>query len=655
MALPSLPLRIPAFLGDSQSSSPFLLADAYSSGGSVNIYIDKLGQIRTVGGWLRQNAAAYTTDTGASAAMIRALYNYRRVAAGATTRQLLFVLDDQVNEWELWFSTDLGVTGTLIADLGAGSVGAIPDFGLFGDELYVVNGVITARLWNGTALANVGATQLAAPTLADAGAGSLNGSGYKYRVVPIQANKARKAGSVSSASLQVRNRRITVTWAADADGTVIGYEVWRTSGSGLDFYLVGYVDGRLTVTYVGDTLPDSDLITREAMSVVASHGDAPPTGAYFAVPHKGRMWWLRTDTYPRRGWISDPGDADSVYVDRNYIDCTDAASLGDICTGGTGEYEGVFVFWCENTVWVISGTGRIIGEEIDWRKRRTNAKTGALTHRAVVRVPAGAVYINQEGQRIVTEQNTLAFLTPQKDIRLFDGGNDTIISYPKLDTLALLNKAHGRKAYAYDDVDHSMFVWVYPSGAATEPNYAVAWNYRYGTWHEWDGANWGHVTQGESSAGAFSMVAGEARVATGAFLYKLWTGDTRDGASITGTWMSKPIYPAILEGGPPDIQHEKRLEALFMLFAKDASPTALTIGILPHDAADGDTPEISRTAISATSRVLVPARQPPTGENPGKYFSGPGFRLKATSTATSGPWVLEAIEGSYQVLPGTTR
>ena len=112
---------ISALLGDAQGQSPFLLAHAYSSGGSINLYINKFGQIRPIDGYTRQNSTAYTTDTGGSAALVRGLYQYRRIAAGTITRQLLFILDDAVNEWELHYSTDLGVTRTFITDFGAGS------------------------------------------------------------------------------------------------------------------------------------------------------------------------------------------------------------------------------------------------------------------------------------------------------------------------------------------------------------------------------------------------------------------------------------------------------------------------------------------------------------------------------------------------------
>ncbi|HYE78383.1 MAG TPA: hypothetical protein VEI97_10375, partial [bacterium] len=576
--IPSLTHSIAAILGDAQSQNPLLLADAYSSGGSLNLYIDKLGRVRGVEGWTKKNNAAVPTNTGNSAAMLRSLFMYRKIAAGSTTRQLLIALDDQTDEFELYHSTDLGVNWTFIVDLGAGSANSIPDWAVIGDELFFTNGVVVPRMWNGSSLTTAGATQLAAPTLADAGAGNLNGAGYKYRVVPIKANKTRKPASAASSALQVQNKRITVSWTADADVDVIGYEVWRTTGSSLDFYLVTFVSGRLTVSYVGDTLPDSELITRPAMSVVAAHGDPPPTGAYFCKAWKGRMLWGRTDSAPRKWFISDPGDPDSVYQDRSYVDCTDAASLGDVSTGGTPDFEGMFVIWCEKSVWFLSGTGVLINQILDWRLRRQSARTGTVHHRTVVRVPDGAVYTDQNGTVQRTRGSHLAYLTPEKDIRLLNGdGDDTIISFPKTTTLARLNPSHWRKAYAYDDSTHGMFVWVFPVDNGTEPSIAVAWNYWYGTWHEWDAHNFGHVCQAESATAANLLLAGEARTATGAFIYQLWNGDSRNGDNITYTLMTKPIYPPVFPGGLPDVMQEKRMEAAYLMFEKDASPTTITL------------------------------------------------------------------------------
>jgi hypothetical protein len=583
--------------------------------------------------------------------MIRSLYQYRKIAAGAITRQVLFQLDDQVNECELYYTTDLGVTKTLITDFGAGSINTIFDFATFGDELWMTNGVITPRLWNGASLSAGGATQLAAPTIASGGAGVLLGT-YRYRVVPINSDKTRKPGSVTSAVFRANLNSAGVTWVADADGGVVGYEIYRTTGSGLDFYLVTYIDGRTTVTYT-DNLSDEELLTHESMSVIASVGDPPPSGAYYCFPHKGRMIWARTDTYPRRFWWSDPGDADSVYMERSFSECTDSKSLGDQLTGGVGDYEGMFVLFLEKSIWTVSGTGTILGGAFDWRKRRSNAKTGTHSSRTVARVSAGSSYLGPDGNTIQTPKNMLAYLTPRKDIRLFDGSNDYIISNPKRDTLARLNLSAANKAFVFDDEDRQMLCWVFPIDSSTEPNYTVAWNYQLGTWHEWSGTSFGHVVAAEDSTSTV-LLAGEALKTTGAFVYKLWNGNNRDGASITSTFMSKAIYPPVDQTGLNDFTQEKRLESIILMFEKDGTPTTVTVGFLPHDAADSDSVSFSKS-VSATSRVKVQAQQGASDPNPGKFHFGVGWRLKVTSTVTSGPWILDGIQSVYVPLAGKTR
>lgn len=648
----TLTLQIPAILGDAQSQSPFVLSNAYSPQGSKNLWINKLGQIRLISGYAAQHGAAYTTDTGASAALIRGMYFYRKVAAGAVTRQLLFVLDDGNNEWELYYSTDLGATRTLILDFGSTPVGKIPMFAMMGTELFMVNGVSTARMWNGTSLVSVGATQIAAPTAADNGAGPMNGS-YRYRVVPVKAGNVRKPGSVTSTAYQYQNRQTTLSWTADADTDVLGYEIYRTTGSSIDFYLVTYSEGRTVVTY-NDTMSDGMLITRAAMALTAPVGDPPPTGCYDCEPHKLRMWWCGTDTYPLRAWWSDPGDPDSVYQDRSYTEFADAQSVGDTLKGATGEYEGTIIFWCERSVWVISGTGALINGYTDWRKRRSNATTGTVSKRTVVRVPQGAVYYDHSGEKVTVDRNMLAFLSPNKDIRLFNGTNDFVMSYAKTETLARINSQYVYKAWGYNDVAHNMYVWVVPIDNSTEPNYSIAWNYVYGTMHEWDGTNFAHGAVVESTTEQNIVLAGEARTATGAFIYKLWTGDAQAGANITGTLFTKPLYLPIVADGPPDIQQEKRVEALTLLFDKDGSPTTLSIKVHPYNAAAGDTPQFTKSVVGS-SRVRVPIRQGQSDPNPGRFFHGVGVVFEITSEATTGPWTLQALTVDYAIHAGKTR
>ena len=208
-----------AFLGDDQSQSPILLPRAYSSGGSVNLWIDKMGRIRQRLGHSKQNAVGVTTVGGSSAALV-GLWGYRKTAGGALSRKLIGVFDDGADEWEIRVSDNEGVSWTLLENLGAGPVGHAPVFAQFGDLLYITNGVTTARVYDGNALAVAGATQLAAPVIADAGAGPLNGQ-YQWRIVPATTT-GRKPGSVASANTSLQNRRATIAWTADTDVTVVG-------------------------------------------------------------------------------------------------------------------------------------------------------------------------------------------------------------------------------------------------------------------------------------------------------------------------------------------------------------------------------------------------------------------------------------------------
>lgn len=655
--MPLLSQLIPALLGDAQSQNPLLLSTAYSPGGSLNLWINKLGQILPISGYMRQNAVPHVTDAG-SAALIRALYQYRKIAGGNTTRQVLLVLDDGVDEWQLCYSTDLGATCVMVDNLGATVVGRIPDFSTFGDQVFITTGVTLPKMWDGAMLSDVGGVQLASPTLAVGAAGDPNGT-YRVRIVPIKTDGSRKIGSSASAALNVANKQITVNWTADADVTVGGYEVWHTSGSGLDYYLEAYVDGRLTVTYT-ITLPDWDLITRAVMAVVAAHGDPPPVGVYFCVPHKGRMFWLKTDEFPRRSWWSDPGVPDSVYTERSYTECTDAQSIGDQLVGGTGDYEGMLILWMEKNVWVISGTGTLQNNVIDWRKRRSNANTGTVSVRTVLRVPKGAKYADQDGNVQSTPTNVLAFLTPEKDIRTFDGKSDTIISFSKSDTLKRLNTVNARKSYGYADDAHGMLCWVFPADDETEPSLTVAWNYIYGTMHEWAGTRFGHVLPTETETENNILLAGDARVvAPMGLIYRLWEGENQDGEPIVATLMTKPLFPpvpvSVIGGSGPDIGYEKRLDRLNLLFGRQLGLTSIVVSILPYDAGDDDTPEIIRDPLWATSRLTVPCRQKAGDANPGKYFHGVGWRIKISSTSVGGPWTLMGIEQLYAILQGRTR
>lgn len=635
---------ISAFFGEDQSKSTILLSDLYSSGGSQNLYIDKLGRARTILGFSKQTATALTTNTGGSAAKVVALFPYRRTASGTFTRQIMAIIDDATDEWELWYSTNSGATFTFIADLGSGSINRIPSFVQFGDELYIVNGVIATRMWDGTTLTTAGATQLGAPTITQTANGPLTGN-YRWKLVPRNTTAAtpRKPGSVPSALTQMDGEYAALAWTADTDVAVVGYEVYRTAGNGAVYFYIDWVDGRLTVSY-NDVTPDAQLIGRR---VLAEHGDSPPTGCYDVTQHKGRVWYLRTDANPRRLWHADPGDADSVYVDENYIDCTDAQDMGDVGIATIGDFEGMNVVFLERGIHTISGTGELIDDRLDWRRRRTNARIGAASKRAIIKVPKGAKYFDDTGATHETTRATLAFFSPLGDIRLFDGDNDTIISGAVKDRISSFAYDQRIKIWAGVDSVLNHILFFFPESGQTECTACVAWNYQLGTMHYWTGMNFGHGIEAETSTAAQLMLMGENRVATGALVYEWKDTTTFDGTNITHTLMLKPVWLRD-ERGLAVLDRMHRHRYLDLMFETDASPDTVTVGWFAYTAADGAT-AVGTTTVSGTARVRARLR-----DSGGKYYHNFAARFRVTTTGGAG-WILPAITLGYQQLPGRKR
>jgi hypothetical protein len=163
MASPLRTQLFDAFLGSQEGIHSIILPDIFSSGGSQNVCIDKFGRVAQIEGYTKVNSSAYTTDTGGSASMIRALIPYRGTGGGTTTRKLLFALDDQTNEFELYASGDNGATASLLSDLGSSFVGVVPDAAQFGDYLYIAVAKGAPRVYDGASIATTGLTQ--SPTI----------------------------------------------------------------------------------------------------------------------------------------------------------------------------------------------------------------------------------------------------------------------------------------------------------------------------------------------------------------------------------------------------------------------------------------------------------------------------------------------------------
>ena len=667
-----LPIRTQVFdslLGSQENIHSIILPDVFSSGGSQNLYMDQFARAKRISGYDNQNSSAITTNTGGSTGIFRTLFAFRFMSSGSVTRQILGMLDDAADEQELWTSTDEGVNWTFRGDLGASSVGTIPVIAQFGDECFLVNGVISPRKWNGTTLSTAGGTQSPTPSaVAVASASGFLVGSKQWKLVSVEADGSRHPGSTASTAVQFTDEQATVTWTADVDTDVVGYELYATTGTGKVFYFEDYIDGRTTVTYTSN-IQDARLLENRGLE---EHGEAPPTGAHFCVSHKDRMWYLRTDTYPRRGYYSDPGDAESCYLANNYVDFSDIADQGDYITGAVGNYEGRLVVGQERSIWTVSGTGQIIGNLVDITRTRANPNIGWVSQRAVLRIPAGARYIDQNGKAQTTEVVTLAYWTPIGDIRIFDGDNDVVVSFPVSTTVRGFNYAHRAKVWAQLDSKRDHATWFFPSGSATEPDKAVTWNWRWGVWYVWTPQPFAHGIEVESASEASVLLASESVIATGGYVYKLWDGNTFNGTNIISQWMTKTIF-GLDDNKVQALGFRKRWRYLDALLTstEGAEPSVEWVEGLAEDYAAGHslgTYDTSADSIQTSDGEVIQSSDSETLimstasvhlkkliKDGGSYIHSEGIRFRIKDSTDSEPWAIEAFSVAYQLLPGLKR
>ena len=677
MAYPIQTQTFTVFLGTQEGIHSVALPTIYSSSGSRNLWIDKLGRAKKILGYAKQNSSAVTTNTGASATRLRDLRAYRQTGA-SFTRQLLGVFDDGSDEYELWYSTNDGVAWTFIADLGSDSVDAIPDFAQVDNDLFFANGVVAPRIWNGSALSTAGPSAKS-PTITAAvntASGQLNGS-YSWKMVSVDGAEVRSAGSVTSNIIQLQDEQADLSWTADSDTDIVGYELYRTTGTGANFYFVTFIDGR-TTTSITDNASDLDILEHRLLQ---EHGDAPATGSYFCEPHKQRLWWGRTDTNPRRVFWSDPGEPDQVGAN-NYLDFTDQSSVGDILTALHGDFEGMLVAFQERSIWTVTGTGQIVSDIMDWVRTKSNAVTGTVSHRSVVKVPAGSVYTDASGQNVTTSRVMLAYFTPLGDIRLFDGNNDIVISTPVKETLKTYLYAQRTKIHAVHDVENGHVVWFWPSATALEAEctQAVVWNYRWGVWYVWPDMPMAASTTIETATDTQIVLTGEAQTTKGGFCYKFFSGNSFDGSNIPARWMTKVVYGTDNSWSVRNPQqlmpYIKRFRWLDLI-AEAESDVTLTVEWMSGAASDE---AVGRGSASQSieplglqlitsdgngiqtadeSNITLPFDSVQKiinleGSN-GDYIQDVGCRIRISDDAANGSWSLEGMTLGFQVLPGATR
>lgn len=680
----AIPLQLQifsAFMGQEESIHSINLPNIFSSGGCQNITLDKYGRAKKIDGYAKQNTSAYKTNTGAQTTIGRGIFPYRNTSSGSITRQTLAVWEGS-SHVDIAKSTDNGVTWTFLLDQGSSAIGQIPIFAQFGQLVYIVNGKTTPQKYDGTTISNAGLTQSPTPTAtASATAGVLTGN-YTYKLVSINSDGTRTAGSAASASLNVQQKQVSLTWSADPDATKKGYEIYRTTGSGQLLFLVTYVDGRATTSYTDNT-DDFTVLQNPALPI---YGDPPPT-AYFAVAHKQRMWWLRTDANPTRGYYSDAGQAESVYQVANYLDFSDGDVSGDRITGGVGNFTGLLVVFTEKAVWRVSGTGQVVNNVVDWQRSRSNTQIGSVSQRSTFRVPAGAKYSDEQGNIQSTSGVTLAFWTPLGDIRLFDGDNDRVISLPVKTTISSFNYTQRSKVFCHHDTVRAEITWYWPDGSSNECNKAVTWNYRWGHWITRT-LGFGHGVEADTSSAASNIltlgnggsVSGGGASALGT-CYMLWSGNSFDGTNIKAQWMTKTLYGANLrfgDGAQPYgqslISNTKRWRWLDLLFTTQqninilvewmpgntpdtvaasgsvtVSPTTQLIQTSNGSNIDtANSSDISVSLATSTQRVVLKSTT-------GRYLYDTSARYRISENSANGSWALEGVNMAFQILPGTQR
>jgi hypothetical protein len=672
MPVPITKQLINNFLGLQEGQHSTAMSDVFSSSGSVNVWMDRWARVQKILGYAKATSSAYTTNTGGSATRLGMLAPYRKVTSGAFTRHVVGIFTDDSDEVEICTSTDTGATWTFRQDLGSSAVGKQYDYMQFGNELFITNGAVTPRVWNGTAVSTAGATQSPTPAVAESStAGDLNGT-YQAKLVSLETGQDRHPGSAVSTAVQIENKRADITWTADTDTDVTGYELYMTTGTGLAFYFVAMIDGRTTASY---TYTGSDEEIRGGRSL-REHGDAPPA-AYWVTAHKQRAWYGRTDAHPRRDFISDPDNPDSTWHSNNYIDYDDSQSMGDVMTGSYGEFQGMKVTFLERSIWTVSGSGEISGNEVDWNKRRAQCTAGATGQQAIVKLPAGAVYFDQFGEQQSTADVALAYWTPQGDIRLFDGDRDIVISAPVTDSIDSFNYAERTKIWALHDPTRFHVTWFYPDADSTTCNTAVTWNYRFGAWYKYTPQPFSAGVCLETATSSAVCIAGQAATAEGGHVYTLWSGNTFDGSDITSTFFTKPLFGVVSESftSIPQIAPTKRWRYTEVVMA-GAAAKDVTVSWFKNLASDDESPDGTSSVniidgisvLSADGDVIVSASGDDIQssdasvfarilhkDTSGSYMLSNAMRLRISDTSSGLPWSLEALTLAFQILPGVRK
>ena len=647
--------------GAHEGVGPLDVVDFYSSEDSVNVYIEKggpLGQVKKILGYLKRNATPIVTDADSNAVAVIGLFPFRSFSGVTVTRHIVAVVEDSTFEsrkYEAWVSTDTGATWTFKLSLGTGGSGIVlvVDGAQLGNNLYITNGSGAGWIYDGSTVAAVGGTQSPQPTASSTGTGPLRGE-YEYKLISLKAGKDRQLGSAASTSVRVEDTSMGLTWTADSDGDVVGYEIYRTTGSGFEFYRLTYVDGRTTAAFTPDEVSDANLL--EGITLERK-GDAPPTGAHFVETHEQRMWWGRFNANPRRAYFSTPGVADSVGA-FDFIEFTDADSATDKLTGLHGGFYGYEIFFQEHSIWSLSGTGEIVNNVANWERSKTSAQYGCVSHRTAIRVPAGAKYPTIDGQVATTGGETLAYMTPFKTINLLapsGGGNfaDEVISHPKETYLSTLNYLARNQAIAEHDKARGHIRWYFPSGVSQgQNNKGVQWDYRHGAWSELSQAPFASALSFEQGTAAEILLTGDATGSSG-LVYENWKGNNYNGSGndIQADFWTKTFF-GYTEDAAPMMDSLCIWQEMEIVTGAAGSALSLTWSMYQdYGNASASAFSTGAIAMAGTNVTHVQNRADLFNTTSGNQLTSHGMRMRLGDDADDAAWSVPIFSIKFAPLP----
>ncbi len=621
-SLPVVWQRIPMLGSDDESASELILPDFLSPEGSQNFRLTKIGLAESVEGYSTLNATAIITNGGSSVVKVVGLYHYRSIASGTVTRREVAVVDDGTNEYEIHHSTNGGSTWSFLKDLGSGAVNLRVSFAQYENTLIMCfGGSIVPQTYDGSSVSVAGATQPSAPT-AVAGSTGTNLTGvYAYKVAIIDSSGDIGPASAVTTEITVENLDIDLSSVPTGPGGTLGRRIFRTTGDGKVFFKVGDIDDNAATTF-NDNVTDKTLLDNPAE--IQEHGDPPPTGAHFCVSHRSRVFYLGTNANPNRFFYSDIGKPESVGP--GSFERVGEGEQGDLLTGGFPEFEGELVLTKERSMWVLQGSSRA-----NFNLIRAQASIGAVHELAMAAVPGGATYTDLLGQKAMTAQPSIVMITAAKDIRLFDGASDIIISRPKQDTLATMSYKNRAKAWAVPFPDYGSILFGIPTSDDTDPTMSYfMWDHERGVWPPIVGFPPGAsaVLSETATAGSVLMV-GEGLKATGGKIYQFFTGSDLDGSDMTVTFRTRPMT-----GGKEQII--KMLRGIVPLFKSTVGSVTVTIKVYKGFADTGATAFSTHTRdIQATNANLDEPDPIYIKNTSGEYPVAKAFVIEFTITGTT--------------------